>query len=322
MNFIQTVIANKIKKCNKIAIFFHEIPDFDALGSAYAFKSFILNKFPNKQVEIIGLDVLNSNFYKNYFDLNSTYISNEFLKDSLGIILDTANKSRVWTTRHRFCKEIIRIDHHPQIESFAKYEWINPTISSTCEMLAQWFFEWDEDSITPIIAKYLYAGIITDTGRFLYESTTHNTLAIASKLLKYKFNLKKLMEIIYSKSIKQLGFESQIIKRLHFFEKIKFAYAIIPKNLFNKYDIHLRTSMVHIFNNISELEVWLTIYYDNTIKKWRGSIRSKRIPINTIMQKFNGGGHKLAAGFTLNNFNEHKVLIKEISNYIRKELEG
>ena len=93
MNFIQTVIANKIKKCNKIAIFFHEIPDFDALGSAYAFKSFILNKFPNKQVEIIGLDVLNSNFYKNYFDLNSTYISNEFLKDSgIDIIKIILNK--------------------------------------------------------------------------------------------------------------------------------------------------------------------------------------------------------------------------------------
>jgi phosphoesterase RecJ-like protein len=122
MEFLKQTIINKITDYQKISLFFHEVPDFDGLGACFALQNFLNNKFPNKEVKIIGFDVLDRTFGKDYFEFNQEHVPNEFLSDSLGIILDTANEQRVWTGRHKYCKELIRIDHHPQVETFAQFE--------------------------------------------------------------------------------------------------------------------------------------------------------------------------------------------------------
>lgn len=317
MDFLQKSIIDKITSYKKISIFYHEIPDFDTLGSSFAMRRFIKNKFPEKEVEIIGFDVLDPAFEKDFFQFDNTHIPNEHITDSLGIILDVANETRIWTGRHKYCKELVRIDHHPRLESFANLEMIDENASSTCELVALLFYEWDPNCVDLITAGYLYAGLITDTARFLYPSTRKETLEIASKLVGLKFNRDKLYRSLYLKSLKQSKFESFIVSLLKTNKKLKFGYAVIPKNSYKKYDIGLKMSMVHVFNNIKELEVWATFYYDDTVNKWRGSIRSRNLPINTVAEKFHGGGHKLAAGFTLTSFRQHKALIKELTSYIK-----
>jgi phosphoesterase RecJ-like protein len=95
MELLKQTIIDKITEYQKISLFFHEIPDFDALGSCFALKSYINVKFPEKEVRIIGFDVLDTTFAKGYFDFDQQHVPNEFLADSLGIILDTANEQRV-----------------------------------------------------------------------------------------------------------------------------------------------------------------------------------------------------------------------------------
>jgi phosphoesterase RecJ-like protein len=95
MNFLKTAIINKITECAKISLFFHEVPDFDALGACYALKRYIRDLFPEKEVAIIGLDVLDESFSKGFFSFDKQHVPNDFLTDSLGIILDTANEQRV-----------------------------------------------------------------------------------------------------------------------------------------------------------------------------------------------------------------------------------
>lgn len=95
MNFIMESIIEKIKTNNKISIFFHEIPDFDALGAAFAMKRFIKDFDNDKEVRIIGLDVLEDSFGKGFFKFDKEHVSNSFLMESLGIILDTANAERI-----------------------------------------------------------------------------------------------------------------------------------------------------------------------------------------------------------------------------------
>jgi phosphoesterase RecJ-like protein len=65
----------------------------------------------------------------------------------------------------------------------------------------------------------------------------------------------------------------------------------------------------------------MTIYYDDTIKSWRGSLRSRNLPINQIAEKYNGGGHKLAAGFTLKNLGQAKKMRTDIINYLKQVLQ-
>ncbi len=316
MNYIEKQIIQKINEYEKISLFFHEIPDFDALGSCFALKLYLNDKFPDKQVEIIGLDILNSNFSKNLFIFEPKHISNEYLKNSLGIILDTANSMRVWSNRQANCKELIRIDHHPLVETFCDIEFIDDKASSTCELVGMLMFNWDKTYVSAPVAAYLYAGILTDTGRFLYSSTRSETFELCAKLLEKKFDRDTLYRSIYLKSLKQSKFESYIVSRIQINKDLKFGYAIIPRNAFDKFDIDLRISMVHVFNNIRELEVWMTIYYDDTINKWRGSLRSHKLPINIIAEKYSGGGHVHAAGFTLERKSDYKRLIADLSKYI------
>jgi phosphoesterase RecJ-like protein len=80
-------------------------------------------------------------------------------------------------------------------------------------------------------------------------------------------------------------------------------------------------SMVHVLNNIRGLEIWMTVYYDDTIKSWRGSLRSRSLPINQIAEKYNGGGHKLAAGFTLKNLTQAKKMRQDVIDYLKHVFE-
>lgn len=317
MEFIEKIIVDKIMKYEKITIFFHEIPDFDALGSSYALQQFISAKFPEKTVKIIGLDILDPTFSKGYFDFSSEHIPNDFISDSLGIILDTSNEQRVWSGRHKYCKDLIRIDHHPQIENFAGIEWIDSDSPATCELIAKLLFDWDPIYVDSLIASYLYAGIVTDTGRFLYSQTREQTLMLASKLLALGFDRQKLNDVIYLKSIKQANFEHYVFNRFKYDEDLKFGYAVIPKDAYDKFDVELRLSMVHVFNGLINLEVWATFYYDDTVSRWRGSLRSRTIPINEVAKRYNGGGHELAAGFTLNSKSQIKSMLRDIRKYLR-----
>ena len=317
MEFLKKIIVQKIIEYNKIALFFHDIPDFDTLGSCFALKHFIKNMFPSKEVHLIGLDILNPVYAKNFFEFDQTYINNNFLKDSLGIILDTADEKRIFTQRHKFCKETIRIDHHPQVESIANIEWIDPTQASTTTMVASLLLSWNSKGITNHIANYLYAGIVTDTNRFLYGNLTSEIFLIISKLINPEFEFKKLYNVLYQKNLPEVMFESYILSKAKFLPKYNFCYVLLPKNSFNKFGVELRMSMVQLLSNIKGYKIWASFYYDDNYKKWRGSLRSSEYPINQIAEKYSGGGHKYAAGFTLNRKKEYKHLINDIIEYVK-----
>jgi phosphoesterase RecJ-like protein len=104
-------------------------------------------------------------------------------------------------------------------------------------------------------ATFLYAGIVTDTNRFLYLSTRSSTLQLASKLLLTNFDRQRINDAIYLKSLKEARFDSYVIRQVKVLPELKFAYAILNKNSFEKYDIELRMSMVHVLNNIKGLEI-------------------------------------------------------------------
>ena len=92
---IKETIVKKIEEYENIAIFFHELPDLDALGSSYGLMYFLKTKYPWKDIRIIGLDTLTSEFQNNFYNFDKRHVPNEFLSNALGIILDTANASRI-----------------------------------------------------------------------------------------------------------------------------------------------------------------------------------------------------------------------------------
>ncbi len=315
LNNIQLLILRKIESFDKISLFFHESPDFDTLGSCFGVKEFIKDNFPDKTVKIIGLDTLPEEYLSTIFINNHEAVSDDYIKESLGIISDTANSNRVYTKKYTLCNETIRVDHHIEVENFCDTEWVDPIYPAACLMWADLFIN-SGMRLSPNTAKYLYAGILTDTGRFLHHNTTPDTYLITHALVMTGFNREEVHSAVYSKSKKQILFSSDIQKRI----KIKngIAWAILPKNIFRKYQIQIQHSMVHLLSNIKGVDIWSTLYYDSNLKCWKGSLRSVNIPINHIAQKFGGGGHKFAAGFKLDNKKQYKEVIDELQEYLKE----
>lgn len=320
METIQDTIIKKVEQYNEISLFFHELPDLDALGACYALRRFIRDKYPEKQVEIIGLDNLDSKFGANVFFIQKYHVPNEFVTKSIGIILDTANVARVWSGRQAFCKELIRIDHHPKIETFADYEWVDASFPATCQMVAELLFKWDPKYVLPPTASYLYAGLLTDTSRFLYLSTLPSTYEVTSKLVDTDFDRQKIHDAIYLKKLDEMMFDSYVLKHVKFDKDLGFAYTKIKKNAFDKFGVELRMSMVHVLNNVEGANIWMTLYYDNVLKRWKGSLRSRILPINQIAEKYNGGGHKNAAGFVIERKSQFKQVVNDVKIYLREYL--
>lgn len=317
---IKETIVKKIEQYENIAIFFHELPDLDALGSSYGLQYFIKTKYPSKDVRIIGLDTLSTQFQSNFYNFDKRHVPNEFLSNALGIVLDTANASRIWSGRQNYCRELIRIDHHPKLETIADFEWVDDTYCATAEMIAELLFEWDYNCVLIPTCNSLYAGILTDTGRFLYPSVTPKTYAIVAKLVTKGCNRQKVHDAIYLKDIDRIKFSSYVLKKAHFDTQLGMAWAKLGKNSFDRYGVKLRMSMVHVLGNIKNMNIWFTFYYDNVVKQWKGSIRSNKLPINQIAEKYHGGGHKLAAGVTIYKRKEMKMLINDIKNYLKQKI--
>jgi phosphoesterase RecJ-like protein len=101
----------------------------------------------------------------------------------------------------------------------------------------------------------LYAGIVTDTNRFLYLNTRPSTFQLSAKLLDTNFDRQRINDAIYLKSFREAKFDSYVMHQVKFFKELKFAYAILAKDSFEKFGIELRMSMVHVLNNIKGLEV-------------------------------------------------------------------
>lgn len=314
LSHIQKLILKKINEYENISLFFHEAPDFDALGSCFGVKEFIKENFPNKNVKIIGLDTLEKEYLSTIFVDEDTYADDQFISKSLGIISDTSNEARVYSGKHRLCMETIRVDHHVEVENFCDNEWIDPIYPAACQMWASLVVK-SGLKLSPLTAKYFYAGIITDTGRFLHYNTTPETYYIAYELIKTGFNRAEVHTAVYTKSKYQILFSSYIFKRT----KIKngIAYAVIPARAFSRFKVKIQHSMVHVLSNIKDVKIWTTLYYDRNLKKWKGSLRSVNIPVNHLAEKYNGGGHKFAAGFSLNNKREYQNVIKDIEEYLK-----
>lgn len=312
---VTEIIIKKIQEYDKISLFFHERPDFDALGSCFAVREFIYDNFKNKTVKIIGLDTLPSLYGSTLFkfepEINSA--SNEFIASSLGIISDTANTARVYSRKNTLCKETIRVDHHPQVEVFADFEWVDPMIPAACEMWGNIFLE-SKLKLSATCAKYLYAGIITDTGRFLHNNTLPSTYEITSKLISTGFRRQEVHDSIYLRDAKQIEFTNFLMKRLKIEKRV--AYFVIPKGSHKKFNIFPQFSMVHLLSDIKDVDIWCTLYFDDQTLSWKGSIRSRDIQINHIAAEFNGGGHKFAAGMTLEHEKDFYKVVEKLQNYL------
>ena len=308
----------KIKKFNKIAIFRHIHPDFDAIGSSFALKNIISLNFKNKEIKILGDN--NDDFIKNKLCVKSDTASKKWFSEPfLAIILDTANKSRISDRRWEMAEYKIKIDHHPFVEKIGDEEYIDSSATSTSEILADLTKKLNL-KINKNIAEFLYIGIAGDSGRFKYKSTNPKTFSVAKKLLESGIDLNSIYSRMYLRNLNDIKIMSFILNRYVVYKRKIIYYIIYDKDLNElKINVNKGKEFVNMFSSIKNIKIWCSITEDISEQCFRVSIRSNNVKINDVAEKWNGGGHENASGSKIFDIKRDlKKFLEDLYKVIKK----
>ena len=311
-------IYKAIKKYDEIVIARHTGADIDALGSQLAMQEIIKETFPEKKVYVIGA-------YSSKFKFVGQLDREEDLKleNPLLIVLDTPKTSRIDTLDLSKYSFKIKIDHHPLEEKFGDIELVNDKSSSACEVVID-LCNNTKLKMNKIAAERLFMGIVSDTNRFMYPSTSYETMNKAAKLIEeYGVNPPELHEKMYLRDLVELRFEGYMLQNLKV-TKNKVAYIKITDEIQKEFNVDAATpgNMIGSLSYINDFIVWVTFSEDKKQNLVRVSIRSRGPVINTIAMQYNGGGHKLASGVKLPDFTLSDALIDDLDKLCKEYLEN
>lgn len=302
-------IYNKIKKYDKIVLARHIGADPDALGSTMGLKELILNTFPKKKVSVVG--VYSSKFkYMGKLDK----LDEDEISESLLIVCDTPNLVRIDGIEDvNLFKDVIKIDHHPEIDKFGTTSWIDVNESSVCQMIIELAYS-TRLKMNKEAAEKLFMGLISDTNRFLYDCTSANTLSLASKLIEdTKIDFVKLYTNLYSRPLSEVRFEGYLAENIKVTDN-GLAYIKIDEKLLSKFGVDSASTgnIVGNFNNIDEILVWVFFTEDSKQEIIKVNARSRGPIVNKVLEKYNGGGHKFASGARLKTKKDIDNIIKDL----------
>lgn len=303
-------LINEIKKYNNIAIFGHIRPDGDCIGSQIGLKEIIELNF-NKNVKIIGEKSASLSFLGEIDN-----VEDSFFENCLGIILDVSSYERISDQRFKLCKKTLRIDHHPHEDNF-DIEIEDTSKIATAEIITSLLNEY---KITKSGAIALYVGILTDSGSFKYKNVTANTFNMCALLLKNDIHVDEICNKLFVDTYESLKFKGYVL--LNFKTTPSgFSYMCVTNDDLKKFNISYEEASftVSLMSSLKETITYALFIENNS--KVRVRLRSKGPRIDLLANEYNGGGHMLASGATLNSFDEVDEFIKKIDiiNYEYKK---
>lgn len=312
-------ILRAIKKYPKIVVFRHVIPDFDALGTQWGVATWIKENFPKKQVKVVGED--HPTFTPRLYP-KMQKVSNKFFdKNTLAIVVDTANQERIDDPRHHLANMVIKIDHHPNVQPYGDICLVE---TDTCAASELWmriltYYGLKKFHLSKKTATFLYSGIAGDSGRFMYKSTTPGTFLMAKTLLETGINAHDDVYLkMYEKTLEDLKITAYLLNHYHVSPK-GVAYYVLSHQ--EQSDLGMLAAQgkdnVNLFSNIQGVHIWCSISEDIKDKVWRVSIRSKKVTINQIAQKYSGGGHAQASGCKLSKIEDLPNLIADLDKLLK-----
>lgn len=288
-------ILTKINQSKKIAIFSHINPDGDAIGSSVALK-LVLEK-TGKMVDIFIPEPIDNNY--NVLGANLHLNKKLFQNYDLAVGLDSPSSKRfsVFENVFKSVDNSINIDHHIGNSNYANLNYIDDEASSVCEIIFKIFKYWKVE-ISKEIATCLYAGISTDTGRFLHSNSKPETLLFASELAKLGANITDVNYFLFEKiSIEEINLTKIALNKLELFENGQIAFVGLTKTDFNlTHTISQQTfRLPDLLNGIDTVKIAI-VMSENKNNEFMVSIRSRDEFAQKVAIRFGGGGHPNAAG--------------------------
>ena len=302
-------ILENIKKYSVIVIHRHKNPDGDAMGSQLGLLNIIKDTYPEKEVYAVGDAAGRYAFMDADGELSD--IDDKKYSGALAIILDTSASALISDERYKLAEKTLRIDHHIFCEKIADTEVTDTSYESCCGLITALAMEGGL-TVSKKAAKLLYTGMITDSGRFRYDSTSAQTFRLASFLFEREFDTADIYRNLYSDDLSMVQLRARFILKIAFAGK-NVAYIYTPIDEARSYgvsDFTLSRGMVNTMGEIRGIDIWAN--FTETSDGVLCELRSSKYNINQIAVKHGGGGHEKASGATLKDKNEAMQVLSEL----------
>lgn len=283
-----------IEKYDRIIIHRHEYPDGDAIGSQLGLATLLKDNFKDKQIYAVGDVATRLPFIEDKPD----EIPDEYYQGALAIVLDCGAAHMICDKRYKTAAATLRFDHHIYCEKVCDVDVVDNSYESACGLVTM-FAKECKLKLSLKSATMLYMGMVTDSGRFLFDSTTARTFELAAFLMSQPIDLNKLNYNLYAEDF------SEIIAKADNMHKIKFT----PNNVAYIYTARedlvgcndaapvVSSGLVGLMHDIKGVFVWVN--FTESDDGVHCELRSNRYNINPIAVKYGGGGHKKASGCTV-----------------------
>ncbi len=308
-------IFEKITEYDNIVIARHIGVDPDALASQLALRDSIKKTFPNKKVYAVGSSSTKFNYFPKLDKM-------EELNNAMLIVVDTPDQKRVDINNFDKFKYYIKIDHHPFIEKYAQIEYIDDQASSASELVYR-LIDTTNLEIDYDIAKTIFLGIVSDTNRFLFNSSDKTFRIISDLLASYDLDLPSLYSNIYMRPLNEVRLQGYIAENLKLTE-YGLASIKITNDIISQFGVDSGSAgnLINNFNYIEEVLVWVAVSEDVKNNLIKLNIRSRGPIINHIAEKYNGGGHHYASGARVTSMDEVDKFLNELNEACKVYLEN
>jgi bifunctional oligoribonuclease and PAP phosphatase NrnA len=301
-------VFSLIQNYDSIIIARHKNPDLDAYGSQFGMYYALKEKFPEKNIYVVG-DTNNLNYFQ---ELDEVDILTR--KKSLVFILDTVASQMLNEIDYLNYGKLVLIDHHQNLPDIDYNYYIRDVdASSTAEIVTNFLLSLGVD-INKDSARALYMGIIGDTGRFMYNSTTSNTLLSASKLLDIGIDIQQIHNLIYLETLENKRIKSVFFSTIEL-TKNNVAYRKNTQDFLDEYNLnphYVSRGLIGQMAGIKEIPIWANFTIDKNNDKILCELRSRATPVLEVAKKYGGGGHLLACGCSVKTWNEVDLIIKDL----------
>ena len=312
---IKKEILQKIKQYDKIVISRHLRPDGDAYGSTRGLKKILQDTYSDKKIYLVNDDYSD---YLSFMGGEDTLAPEEY-DGALCVVIDTGTTDRISNKNYTLAKELIKIDHHVDTSPYGDISWVEDFRSSACEMIADfWNTFKDELVLSKEAATAIYLGMVTDSGRFQFESVTGDTLRLAGLLLDKGIDTQTMFANLYMQDYGYFKFKAYVYEHMQTTEN-GVVYIYVDKKMQEEFNLSREdaSAVIGELSNVKGSLIWLA-FIDNADSSIRVRLRSRFLKINLLAGKYHGGGHEMASGATVYSQEEMRACIDDADALLKE----
>jgi phosphoesterase RecJ-like protein len=295
--------AEVLRGAEEVAIACHVNPDTDALGSMLGLAAHLTSigvrtvcSYPNEPLELPR--------WASMLPGADRVVAPGAFPDHPAVMVtcDCASFDRLGQLGHaaKRAGELIWIDHHRSNDGVGTIRLVDPMASSTCELVVG-LIDAIGGELTDDAAVSLYAGLVTDTGRFQYEATTPQTLRVAARLRERVFDHARLSQVLYEdNAAAYLRLLGAALERLELIEDADLVWTYLTQDDLRAAGVHPAETddLIDVVRTAREADV-AALLKQQRDGRFKVSVRSRGgHDLSAVASAFGGGGHRLAAGYT------------------------